>query len=636
MIIDTDHASGRRSPKRLRPSSNGVENGDGADAMDIDRDPSHGDHPTLANATAQSSDTANRPTHTDPTALVESAAGVAPAVAGPGSTSADVAPPPPPPLPASTGGPAGQNAPPPRMGTLTPTGKIPDESSNSNIGATNAVAPTTPNINSTTSAWGTSPGDQIKDQSTGLTPTRGASVGTQVDKTTDLTTDSTQLELAADRTGVVEHCAWNPTDATCLFTAGSEALCRVWTLSGTAPRPPPSSSLGADGNNNDANGVLSNGINGTSHSVTVSSTHLDLRAADHDSWMVSTAAWSDDGAQVAVGVCGDDQIYDGQVTIWTKSGGRVNTLSLGQDAILCLRWDPTGDVLLGICAGLDHNTIKLWSPRSANLLATISIDEPLEDAFWVNSSTFGVAGGPALKVYRFDGQHTELTHTYAPPEHRDLWMVKYDQTSSLVLTCSHGNTVDIWDQSLRLQTLTPHTEQITALEWQPLPAKHTPSDPRLFATSSLDGRVRIHSSRRPFSCVHTFTFSHPNRQSSSIADAEDEQVLALAFSPSGAYIAAVNAYGLILIWHVVEGGLPKASWWGGARKSFRDALMITNGNGNATENTNGHGTAERLNGNERDDEADHHNLSWSAAGGRLAYTLNRQVMSSLSLSLSPS
>jgi WD40 repeat protein len=336
--------------------------------------------------------------------------------------------------------------------------------------------------------------------------------------------------------------------------------------------------------------------------------------------MVSTISWSPDGQYLAVGVCDRHHIYDGQVTIWSKAGSLTTVLPLGHDAILCLRWSRTGNVLLGVCASLTCSDIMLWDPSTADPLGHIQSDAPLEDAAWVNDDSFLVAGGTTLRRYRSDLGHAEVVQTYQTPDQSDLWMVKYDSVAELALTCSHGTSVDIWDRNAHLHTLDVHHDQITALEWQPLKhGKSHSSEPRLFATASLDGFVRVFSSQSPYPVVHTLTFNKPSLAVGESTD-NDEQVMAMTFSPDGTYIAAVNAFGLILIWNVHEGGLPKASWWGGSQKSFQDAVAHSNGNGNGLKSENGD-----------DDGGDHHNLSWSGDGSRLAYCLNRQVGCSSSI-----
>ena len=138
-----------------------------------------------------------------------------------------------------------------------------------------------------------------------------------------------------------------------------------------------------------------------------------------------------------------------------------------------------------------------------------------------------------------------------------------------------------------------HDEEITALEWQPLPSGRTNTGPRLLATSSLDGTVRIWGGREPWSLLHTLSLGHIN------------PVMAMAFSTDGTAIAAVS-YGRILVWNAREGGTPKAVWNG---KMLEEARTV---NGN-TAAANG------------DSDADIHSLSWDADSSKIAYTVNRQV-----------
>ena len=646
MVIDTDDVhKPPRSPKRHRPSHGLVAN----DAMDIDRDPSQDDRTievattkaaTLATANANAT-TTNGTAGSDPTGRGEPATGVTPAAPPPPGTTAPTtagvlsprsAPPPPPLLKPSTatgGGPAGHPAAPPQSGTLDPTGASPEDTGRNlqkiAIEPTNGLHSTGPVAQAI---------NQLAIDIDSIRPLRMENVGTQMESTADLTTESTQLALEDRRSGRVQHCAWNPTDPSMLVTAGSEALCRIWSLFGSDGRVP-STSLADD---------LSDERNGA-NGIPAHATYIDLPSrAGRESWMVSAIAWSPDGQQLAVGMGDPDEIHTGEVTTWSNSGAIITRLHVGYDAIIRLCWNDSGTVLLGICGAAWWNHIVLWDASMGTVVEVAQTKDPLEDAVWISPTNFLVTGGSALTLYTLDTANTGVTavdtiRTIGTINQGDLWMARYDRASQTIVTCTHGYQVDLWalPERSHLMTYTGHCDQITALEWQPvLKPKLETIRPRLFATGSLDGRVRIFDPQNA-STLHNLTFRDT---SSSMAtngtDSEGhEQVLALAFSPSGAHIAAVNAYGLVLVWHVIHGGLPRASWWGASKKAFRDALTIsTNGivgtiiNGHTETNgvTNGNGVAP-AHGDHDDENGDDHKLTWSADGNRLAYTMNRQVMS---------
>ncbi|KAI9848248.1 MAG: hypothetical protein M1838_000604 [Thelocarpon superellum] len=399
-------------------------------------------------------------------------------------------------------------------------------------------------------------------------PPRTAAKGTQVEKIAELS-ETTYLELEHSRRGSVMHCAWHPLDPSSLLAAGSEALCRIWSLAPPLPSPTTDGPAPA----------------------AITTAYVDLQSDDQITWMVSTVAWSPTGSYLAVGLCDGNHVYDGQVAIWSKTGVFVHALPTGQDIILSLRWSPSGLVLLGICAGLDGSNIILWDPQSADQLDSVKLDVTLEDAAWLHDGSFVVAGGSTLQTYRFDA-HTTLAHVYPRPDHGDFWLVRHDPTHGSLITCTHGSIVEIWDQHDRLHAFSAHAEQITALELQPMP-KTRPvhdDDARLFATSSTDGTVRLWRGKRPWLLMHTLSMGHHN------------PVMAISFTPDGYAIAAAT-HSFISVWNSRDGGLPLAAWSG---KMLHDAMAI---DGERSES----------------EESDTHLLSWDAEGGKLAYGFDRQI-----------
>ncbi|KAI9812393.1 MAG: hypothetical protein M1832_000428 [Thelocarpon impressellum] len=398
----------------------------------------------------------------------------------------------------------------------------------------------------------------------------GASVATQVEKLAELGPDTAFLDLEHDRRGSVMHCAWNPADPQSLLVAGSSALCRIWALRSTA------------------------------NAATSPPQRVDLDAGDglgSAPWMATAAVWSPDGRHVAVGLCDAEHVYSGQVAVWTKQGGLVEVLPVGPHAVLSLRWSPAGAALLAVCAGVAGSNVMLWNPMTADPLDCVRVDAPLEDAAWLGESDLVVAGADALRAYRLDGRGAALVHAYEAPAHRDLWLVRHDASTDVVATCSHGGVVEFWDRLERLHSFEAHAEQMTAMEFQPLAnprsAGNEADSPRLLATSSLDGTIRVWNAKRPYGCLHTLDLGATN------------PVMALAFSPDGFAVAGAS-FGKILVWNAGEGGVPKAVWNG---KMLRESL--------------GNGTNGEVGDSETD--VDQHSLAWDADGGKLAYSVGRQV-----------
>ncbi|KAI9681364.1 MAG: hypothetical protein M1817_002647 [Caeruleum heppii] len=419
--------------------------------------------------------------------------------------------------------------------------------------------------------------------------TNGSSVATQVEKIAELEPETTVLDLSGNRSASVMMCSWNPVDPACLATAGTSALSRIWNLSLTRP-------------------IRSRSPTNVDDKDWNPTPYVDLKEEDRASWMVTALAWSPDGSYLAIGASDADRIYDGRVTVWSKNGALVNVVPTGLDAILCLRWNSVGSVLLGICGGLQTSKIMLWDPHTADPLDCIPLEAPLEDACWVHDNSFIVAGGRVLHVYRIDGG-THLTQSYNVPDDRELWLVRYDPITTTVATCTHGNIVDIWDHHTLLHSLAAHNDHITALEWQPLPnprsqAHLSDSEPRLLATSSLDGTVRLCNGKAPFQLLHALSLG-----------LADLPVMNLAFSPDGFALAASSS-SRILVWNAQEGGPPKASWDG---KMFgvgeeRDRGGVTARNGDI-----------RSPSSVDEDAAQQQSLAWDADGRKLVHGLHRQI-----------
>lgn len=133
-----------------------------------------------------------------------------------------------------------------------------------------------------------------------------------------------------------------------------------------------------------------------------------------------------------------------------------------------------------------------------------------------------------------------------------------------------------------------HNGAITSMKWQPIPSSSDDQSERLLASSSEDGSINIWNSRSDFNKpVETMTM--------------DAAVLALAFTPDGAFLAATtNSH--ILIWNMADPSFPRARWVRGQEPGWQSPKM----NGAALEDY-------------------HHCLCWDSDGKRLAYGVNSMV-----------
>lgn len=147
-----------------------------------------------------------------------------------------------------------------------------------------------------------------------------------------------------------------------------------------------------------------------------------------------------------------------------------------------------------------------------------------------------------------------------------------------------------------MKSIDAHQDDITALEWQPVPNPNTIQEhtPRLLASASQDGMIHIWNGKHPWQCINTFSIGL------------HFPILAISFSPDGFLIAAAS-YRKLLIWKALEGGLPKASWDAGSCGYGQWAI-----------------SGDNL-GDSDDDCAAQHCLSWDADGMKLAFGLQNRV-----------
>lgn len=125
------------------------------------------------------------------------------------------------------------------------------------------------------------------------------------------------------------------------------------------------------------------------------------------------------------------------------------------------------------------------------------------------------------------------------------------------------------------------------MEWQPLQTDPQ-DDERLIATGGDDCAILVWNARIPESrskCFFTM----------------DSPIVALAFTPDGAFLAGATA-GHILIWKVGESTVPRASW----SRTPHPGWLSPKANSEV-------------------DEEDEHCLCWDSTGQKLAYGANSRV-----------
>lgn len=419
--------------------------------------------------------------------------------------------------------------------------------------------------------------DASKEQpSVTLTLTNGRSWGVQSDKVAKLGPETTVLSVAGK---TVMHTQWNPRHPAILATGG-DALCRIWNIS--KPRSiwaPPSSPL-SDNN---------------------PPPYVDLLESPEHS-LVSTISWSPDGDFIAVATRITDAVdWNSAVTIRTKTGEAIDELPAAQDMVLALRWNPSGKLLLGITSsGNGSSTLIVWDLTTGQAMQPFELDRVVTDAAWIDDRKFIVCGHGIIAECAIDDQSIIALQGRAGPEVGQAWLnIRFDSiTGTTALSAEEAPILAVIDSSDHLHTKTAHDDTITALLYQPVtnPSSIHDSSPRLLATSSIDGSVRIWDAKKPITLVHRLDLgiSIP--------------AMAMSFTPDGYLVTAAN-WNKVLIWNAEEGGTPKAVWRGdpSAWQPFD----------NRPEQNGIRDEEERAGLN--------HSLSWDADGGKLAYGLGHQV-----------
>ena len=423
----------------------------------------------------------------------------------------------------------------------------------------------------------------LQEQPTAIvaTLTNGRSVGVQSDKgaakATELGSDSRVLTLPLPGTNgdnrssnaTVTHTSWNPRDPSLLATAG-EALCRIWTL----PHH--------------------------NHHHTHYHDLLDA-AAQH---VVTSMAWSPDGEYIAIATRTHAASLgrQGTVTIRTKTGELQDELPATHDWVLNLSWNPSGSLLLGVTHSDDNDTtLVVWDVKNGQPMQPFELDKAVMDAAWIDEHKFVVCGPNLIAESLIELGNIVALQRRAEAEVDQEWTsVSYDPiTRTTAISTEETAMLAIVDSSKRLHCTKAHDADITGLLYQPLanPAAHSELAPRLLATSSCDGVIKIWDAKKPFTITHSLNLGR------------SAPAMAISFTSDG-YLVAAASWNKVLIWSAEAGGTPKATWQGKEGEWLIDNVDAVNGNGEPATEEEAPAT---------------HSLSWDADGGKLAYGLRNQV-----------
>ena len=407
--------------------------------------------------------------------------------------------------------------------------------------------------------------------------TNGPSVGVQSDKLAELGTETTVLTLPHGKH--VTHTAWNPQDPSILATAG-DALCRIWTIAKTSPAHDPD--------------------NPAAHTHT--HTHTDMLDSCEGS-LVSTIEWSPNGDMLALATRRGPSLCVGLVSLWTKYGKSIDELPATEDMVLTFRWSPTGNYLLGITnSGAGTSTLIVWHAQDSEFKSDFKCTGIVRDAAWTSETDFKICGHDMIKEFAFDGNDIYQRRDHTKGEVFLNWShIRFDMTTRITaIAAEDDGTLAILDDADNLRFTVAHNAEITALAYQPIskPSSHSPTSPRLLATSALDFSIKLWDAQKPFNLVTALSLGSSNPP------------MAISFTADGYLVAAAN-FNQVMIWNPEKGGVPVAIWKG----------ELGQWQGSAT---NG---LDQDSGIGEEEEIPPHSLSWDANGGKLAYGLRNQVCS---------
>ncbi|OLN92035.1 F-box-like/WD repeat-containing protein TBL1XR1 [Colletotrichum chlorophyti] len=421
-----------------------------------------------------------------------------------------------------------------------------------------------------------------------------ANAGTTSDASSDAAATATATTVAANAAGpsaslspangenapILLRCEWNPKDPSSLAAAGTDALARIWTISRSStmtPTPAPES----DGH--------VHGVHRPFHNL-----------IDDDTPKTATVgqlAWNWGGTAIAVAIEHGDKA---SVHIWAKDGSHVDKFDVSDPPVIKLRWSPSDAALLAIAPdngngnGNGGALVTVYHSLTSNTLSYFLPNHDLLswplDAAWTSETEFLLTGGDVMLSLQCTETSIVPNKKLESREDDTFTQVVYDWRSKLAATSSDKGILDLWDENGQRRSITAHSGAITTLQWQPLPdGTNPPDDERLIASGGDDCAILIWNAK------------YPEQRKPKCFLTMESPIVALAFTPDGAFIAGASA-GRILIWKVGEHTMPRASWSRAPHPGWLSPKA-----------------------NSEPEEEDEHCLCWDADGQRLAYGANSRL-----------
>jgi len=320
-------------------------------------------------------------------------------------------------------------------------------------------------------------------------------------------------------------CSWNPRNPLQLASGSGDGTARLWNLPQGFPCGKEATLLASK-----TSIVLHHSKKTTSSLLSNAASTEQQQQSQMD---VTTLDWSGDGKLLATGS------YDGSAKVWTEDGQLLATFDKHRGPIFSLRWNRRGDLLL---SGSVDRTAIVWDLKTQQMLQqfelhkapTLDVDWRPDDSTFATCSTdrsiFVCRVGEA-KPLRLFQEHTDEVNA-----------VRWDPSGSLLASCSDDGTCKIWGlkSESSIFTLADHRKEIYTLKWSPTgKGSRNPQKPLLLATASFDNTVRLWDPQEG-RCLFTLA-------------KHTEPVYAIAFHPSGEFLASGSFDRSLIVWSLKDG-----------------------------------------------------------------------------------
>ena len=262
---------------------------------------------------------------------------------------------------------------------------------------------------------------------------------------------------------------------------------------------------------------------------------------------VRSIAFSPDGKLLAA--AGGSPQLEGEIKIWELQSRQVlKTLTGHKDSIYSIAWSPDGKL---IASGSYDKSVKLWDVAAGKEVS--SLQDHIDAVFAVAFSPDGTRLASAsqdrtVKIWNVATGKRLYTLSDALD---GLTGIAFSPSGDQVAAAGYDKTIYVWqlaaDDGHLIQSLIADEESLLALAWSP--------DGKTIVTASADGSIR---------------FRNPKLDLVGVIDNQPDWVDALDISPDGNWLAAGRYNGTLSVYD-----LKTHKDLGGPRKVF-DSLQPQN------------------------------------------------------------